>query len=284
MFPTWGSVTPFTMTSASQFQVLPAPAIMSAGYAASILETECLGPAGSLSAPVESACAAAGGGKNFGLKSAGKVGTITGSIASNAQVALFWNDPGGGTPTPPGHWLQIADEVLQQQGVTDELQQARLGAMLGTAEAESGIAAWEARALAFLTGTLIRQARLPDGTRAAYLLDIGSEIKLGGNAVCLLALVKYTELSGNPQYLPLLEQLALGIRHMQDPQTGSFVHVLNAPALDVKDLHLGGVAALRLPGEVVALRTPLISAVHAAMLPRRQAGDNPPAERATAFP
>jgi len=91
------------------------------------------------------------------------------------------------------------------------------------------------RSLAFLTGTLIRQARLPDGTRAAYLLDIGSEIKLGGNAVCLLALVKYTELSGNPQYLPLLEQLALGIRHMQDPQTGSFVHVLNAPALDVKD-------------------------------------------------
>jgi len=156
MFPTWGSVTPFTMTSASQFPVLPAPAIMSAGYAASILETECLGPAGSLSAPVESACAAAGGGKNFGLKSAGKVGTITGSIASNAQVALFWNDPGGGTPTPPGHWLQIADEVLQQQGVTDELQQARLGAMLGTAEADSGIAAWETKYLPFPTGTLWR--------------------------------------------------------------------------------------------------------------------------------
>ena len=155
MFPTWGSVTPFTMTSSSQFPVPPAPTITSAGYAASILETECLGPAGSLSGPVQSACAAAGGDNNFGLQSAGKVGTSTGSIASNAQVALFWNDPGG-TLTPPGHWLQIADEVLQQQGVTDELQQARLGAMLGTAEADAGIAAWETKYLPFPTGTLWR--------------------------------------------------------------------------------------------------------------------------------
>lgn len=91
------------------------------------------------------------------------------------------------------------------------------------------------RSLAFLTGRLIRPANLPDGTSAAYLLDIGGEIKLGGNAVCLLALVKYTELTGDRRHLPLMEQLALGIRHMQDPQTGSFVHVLNAPALDVKD-------------------------------------------------
>jgi hypothetical protein len=46
--------------------------------------------------------------------------------------------------------------VLQQQGVTDELQQARLGAMLGTAVADAGIAAWETKYLPFPTGTLWR--------------------------------------------------------------------------------------------------------------------------------
>jgi hypothetical protein len=145
MFPIWGTVTPFTMTSANQFPVPPAPDITSPAYAASIRETECLGSATPL----------AGCSGVSGPAIVGKVGSASGPTATGTQVALFWNDPGT-TWVPPGHWLSIADNALADQGITDELQQARLGAMIGTAEADAGIAAWETKYLPFPTGTLWR--------------------------------------------------------------------------------------------------------------------------------
>lgn len=90
------------------------------------------------------------------------------------------------------------------------------------------------RALDHLTTSLIREYTLVDGRAVAFLVDTGGEIKLGGNAACVLALVKYCELMDTRRWLPLLERLALGIASMQDPATGRFNHVLHAADLTVK--------------------------------------------------
>lgn len=91
------------------------------------------------------------------------------------------------------------------------------------------------RALDHLVSSLIRKVTLASGVGAAFLLDEGNEIKLGGNAVCLLALVKHSELTGSRRHLALMAELAEGIAHMQDGETGSFHHVLSYPGLELKD-------------------------------------------------
>ncbi len=90
------------------------------------------------------------------------------------------------------------------------------------------------RALDHLTGALIRDYTLADGRAVAFLVDTGGEIKLGGNAACVLALVKYSELMDTRHWLPLLDKLARGIVSLQDPASGRFNHVLHASDLAVK--------------------------------------------------
>jgi hypothetical protein len=136
MFPDWNIVAPWAISpadlAADVAGVPGPPPLGSQAYATALLETECEGSATPLPGPattpgtVAYACAQAG---------------FAPETDAQAQAALFWNDPGT-TFTPPGHWLDIADTVLTDEGVTDELQQARLTAMLSTAEADAGTAAW----------------------------------------------------------------------------------------------------------------------------------------------
>ncbi|MCW9710837.1 UDP-N-acetylmuramoyl-tripeptide--D-alanyl-D-alanine ligase [Avibacterium sp. 21-586] len=84
---------------------------------------------------------------------------------------------------------------------------------------------------------LITQS-IRDYADKAYVIDMGNEIKLGANAVAILALVKYLTVfpttSRKQQYLALCEKLACGILAMQKAN-GGFVHVLNAEDLSVKE-------------------------------------------------
>ena len=91
------------------------------------------------------------------------------------------------------------------------------------------------RALDYLCRELVHEVERPDGSHVSYLVDTGNEIKLGGNAVSLLALAKHAKLTGDTRRYPLMEKLASGLLGMQDPETGGFVHVLEYPSLALKE-------------------------------------------------
>lgn len=103
-------------------------------------------------------------------------------------------------------------------------------AMLEAWEVTRDAALWEAtaRALDHLVTHLIH-----DGAEAAWLVDEGGEIKLGGNAVAVLALAKHAALTGSDAHDALMARLGDGMLRMQR-EDGGFVHVLQHPSLAVK--------------------------------------------------
>lgn len=130
----WSDLTPFGITSTSQFR----PAGMNMGT--SMDRSVSYVPFnGDYQAWVQSNAYT----EEFNqVKSLGGAGSAT-RTADQTQIAYFWMD-GPGTASPPGHWSRIAQSISSSMGLTVE-DNARLFAMLNLAEADVGIATWEAK-------------------------------------------------------------------------------------------------------------------------------------------
>jgi hypothetical protein len=112
--PQWPDVTPFAMTSGSQFRPAPPPALDSAAYATAFNE----------------------------VKDLGRIDSTT-RTDEQTQIAKFWND-GLGTAFAMGYWNRIAAQVVTDQGLS-LVQDARVFALVNIAEADAHIACWDAK-------------------------------------------------------------------------------------------------------------------------------------------
>ena len=114
LLPHWAGVRPFGIASGSQFRPPAPPALAGAQYAAEFNEVKAIGSA-----------------------------TSPTRTPDETAIALFWAD-GAGTFTPPGHWNQIAEDILVRKR-TDLATSARLLALLNVAEADAVIVYWDAK-------------------------------------------------------------------------------------------------------------------------------------------
>ena len=89
------------------------------------------------------------------------------------------------------------------------------------------------RALEYLQ-TQIQQ----DGDAAFVVQSSASEVRLGGNALAILAMTEYATAFDSDAYDELIAQLAQGILRMQNDD-GRFTHVLNAEDYSVKEQSRG---------------------------------------------
>lgn len=115
----WGEVTPFALQSPSQFRIPPPPAMDSAAYATAYNEVKRLGGDG--------------------------ITTPTERTAEQTEIGIYWAYDG--TPSlcaPPRLYNQIAVQIADQFGSND-IETARLLALINVAQADAGIASWESK-------------------------------------------------------------------------------------------------------------------------------------------
>jgi hypothetical protein len=93
-------------------------------------------------------------------------------------------------------------------------------------------------ALGYLVQKGVKQVRDGQGVERGFVVERteNNSIKLGANAVAILALTKYTEVFGDDKFLSVIKSLVDGIEYFQN-DNGQFVHVLNFPDLSVRDAH-----------------------------------------------
>ncbi len=113
-FQQWPDQKSWTLTSKDQFRPDAPPKVDSEMYAADYNEVKAIGSA-----------------------------TSTERTADQTAIALYWVD-GGGTATPPGHWLQIAQDVALEKG-NSTIENARLFALMSVSVADAAIVAWDAK-------------------------------------------------------------------------------------------------------------------------------------------
>ncbi len=112
--PFWQNVTPFVMTSPSQFRAPPPFALDSKETAEE-------------------------------LAYVAKVGPRDGAERSEYETLStpFWSDDLG-TTTPPGHWNVVAEDLATRKNLS-VIETARLFALLNMAEDDSGISCWDTK-------------------------------------------------------------------------------------------------------------------------------------------
>ncbi len=114
VLPQWPNVTPWAMTSGSQFRADGPPDMTSDEYTAAFNEV-----------------------KTLGAK------TSSSRTADQTAIAKFWAN-GGGTATPPGHLNLMAQTITVDQG-TSMVDNARLFALLNIALADAAITCWDSK-------------------------------------------------------------------------------------------------------------------------------------------
>jgi hypothetical protein len=120
--PQFGAVTPFVMSSGSQFRrPLPGGATTYAQLLASSAYTTVFND----------------------VKSLGRVNSTT-RTAAQTQIAHFWSNDANGTYKPPGQLLDHT-RIVAQSRITNPLRLSRLFAQASFALADAAIAAWDAK-------------------------------------------------------------------------------------------------------------------------------------------